>query len=370
MLTGILLGVLEGFLWCFGKGTFVGQASHAFKDHYGKDVLLVESHFESWAVEDEVDDSCQIFFIFNEGEYVFAFACVYFLASSAAEIIEIGRFSIKVAVDSFLLFFAFGFSLPEHVEVFGDIFFNSGCLKVDKTKFKEIGWNIDIIFKYTGKDEVFKFSFIHFWFLHIDFPWKLNLNLNFASDNSSSQRLFSFKRIWLVLKRRSDIRQINSVELLFIVADCDVVSWMDLANCGHVWFGVQSLSFDHLLLSPKPFAFLKGLLGYHFQLHKLFGRNVAHGLFTQFGITMTQQYFSDILISMREISLQSLPKSIDNKVYLPMKETRLDSWPDSLDVTWFLSIYLKTKVLYCFSESTTTCTYEKLIVPIHPICSL
>lgn len=280
MLTGILFRILKSLLWCFGKGTFVGQAPHTFEDHDGEDVLLVESHFESWAVEDEVDNSCQMFFIFYEGEYVLAFGCVYFLTSSAAEIIEIGRFGIEVAVDSFLLFFSFGFSLPEHIEIFGDIFFNSGCLKVDKTKFKEIGWNIDIVFKDTGKDKVFKLSFIHFWFFHIDFPWKLNLNFNFASDNSSSQRLFGFKRIWLVLKRGSDIRQINSVEFLFIVADCDVVAGMDLTNCGHVWFGVQSLPFDHFLLFPKPFALLKGLLGYHFQLHELFGRDVAHGFLT------------------------------------------------------------------------------------------
>lgn len=147
-----------------------------------------------------------MFFIFYEGEYVLAFGCVYFLASSAAEIIEVGRFGIKVAVDSFLLFFSFGLSLSEYIKVFCDIFFNSGCLKVDKTKFKKISWNINIIFKDTGKDEVFKLSFIHFRFLYIDFPWKLNFNFNFTSNNSSSQCLFSFKRIWLILKRWSNIR--------------------------------------------------------------------------------------------------------------------------------------------------------------------
>ena len=145
---------------------------------------------------------------------------------------------------------------------------------------------------------------------------------------------------------------------------------MNLTNCSHVWFRIQSLSFDYFLLFPKSFTLLKGLLGYHFQLHEFFCRDIVHGFLAQFGKAMTQQYFSDILISMREISLQSLSKSINNKVHLPMEETRLDSWSDSLNITWFLTIYLKTKVLYCFSDSTTTCTYEKLIVPIHPICSL
>jgi len=78
------LWILQSLFRSFGKGSFIGKTSNTFEYHYYHHMLLVEPHFKPRAIQDKIHHSCKIFLIFNEGENIFAFRSINFLAFTSA----------------------------------------------------------------------------------------------------------------------------------------------------------------------------------------------------------------------------------------------------------------------------------------------
>jgi hypothetical protein len=81
-----------------------------------------------------------------------------------------------------------------------------------------------------------------------------------------------------------------------------------------------------LLFFPKPFTALQSDLRDLLKFHELFGGRGAHGIFSQFGKSILQQYFSDIFISrIGQISGQIFTVSSDVNINLFLQERRLQN---------------------------------------------
>lgn len=69
--------------------------------------------------------------VFDEGEDVLALASVYLLALPPAEVVEVGSLGFVVAVLSSPVLLPLCLGLPQHFEVFGDVFLDPWSLKSD-----------------------------------------------------------------------------------------------------------------------------------------------------------------------------------------------------------------------------------------------
>lgn len=179
-------GILESLFWRFGKRSFIRKTSDTFEDHDGKDWLLVKSHLKSGTVQDQVDDSSQKLFIFNEGEDVFTPWSIYLLSFASAKIVKIDRLSVNATEYSFTILLPLCFCLPQSLKIFSHVFFHSRSLKGNVSVLQQINWHIVVIFKDTRKDKVFELSCIALEFFHCNFSWKLNFNSNSTSYHSAS----------------------------------------------------------------------------------------------------------------------------------------------------------------------------------------
>ena len=70
--------VLKSLFWSFSKGPFIRETSNTLKYHNCHNVLLIESHFKPWTIQNKIDDTIKIILIFDEWEDILAFCSINF----------------------------------------------------------------------------------------------------------------------------------------------------------------------------------------------------------------------------------------------------------------------------------------------------